>query len=156
MMIAGVAALFFGNLSAAQADELKPYQNTYCNVQTFIGPDSQKVAMALPLAHTNNIPVIIVGKSALNLPHTGYIMAHECCHHSLKHTSKLPNMHTRESLAQIEQEADQCAANLLQARGEYKAIQAAVIQARHDGQFARAEKITQSLEASSPSGYGFE
>jgi hypothetical protein len=150
------AFVIIGSHAAMAQQPAQRVSNQYCAVNTYIQPGISDVAMALPLPRTGGKPVILLNEQARSLPHFAYVLAHECCHHTLNHTQNMPQLHSRDELMELEREADRCAASLLQERGEFQAIHAAIDTARREGQWQRAEKISQSLQSASRAAYGFE
>ena len=82
-------------------------------------------------------PVIVVNASTLarNPAYGHFLMAHECCHHTLGHVRRFyegigqlgpqPFYYIRPALKQMELDADTCAVKMLKATHEPEAIEAA-------------------------------
>jgi len=82
-------------------------------------------------------PMIVVNSSMLsrNPAYGHFLMAHECCHHTLGHVRRFyegmgqlgpqPFYYIRPALKQMELDADTCAVKMLKAKNEPEAIEAA-------------------------------
>lgn len=82
-------------------------------------------------------PLIVVNASTLsrNPAYGHFLMAHECCHHTLGHVRRFyegmgqlgpqPFYYIRPALKQMELDADTCAVKMLKATNEPEAIEAA-------------------------------
>ena len=82
-------------------------------------------------------PMIVVNSSMLsrNPAYGHFLMAHECCHHTLGHVRRFyegmgqlgpqPFYYIRPALKQMELDADTCAVKMLNAKNEPEAIEAA-------------------------------
>ena len=82
-------------------------------------------------------PMIVVNSSMLsrNPAYGHFLMAHECCHHTLGHVRRFyegmgqlgpqPFYYIRPALKQMELDADTCAIKMLKAKNEPEAIEAA-------------------------------
>jgi hypothetical protein len=82
-------------------------------------------------------PLIVVNSSTLsrNPAYGHFLMAHECCHHTLGHVRRFyegmgqlgpqPFYYIRPALKQMELDADTCAVKMLKATNEPEAIEAA-------------------------------
>lgn len=82
-------------------------------------------------------PLIVVNSTTLaaNPAYAHFLMAHECCHHTLGHVRRFydgmgqlgpqPFYYIRPALKQMELDADSCAVKMLKATHEPDAIEAA-------------------------------
>jgi hypothetical protein len=131
-VIAGLR-LFCGNAEAGAW--LPTTDNPYCDIATYAlrGIPEQGVSML----DSNGRPVIVVNATTMtDQPAYGrFLMAHECCHHTLGHVQLYheglghlgpqPFFYIAPALKQMELDADCCAAKLLKSRNETDAIEAA-------------------------------
>jgi len=109
--------------------------NPYCDVTTYTLRDVPEQAMST--LDSNGNPVIVVNSLALrDKPAYGrFLMAHECCHHSLGHVKLYheefghlgpqPFFYIAPQLKQMELDADCCAVKMLKSKNETDAIEAA-------------------------------
>jgi hypothetical protein len=130
--IAGLG-LFFGS---AQAGRFLPtIENPYCPITTYTLRDVAELASSM--TDSGGRPVIVVNLQTLR-QHPSYgkfLLAHECCHHSLGHLGKFrkrlggvgpqPFFYIAPALKQMELEADCCAVRMLRERHEADGIEAA-------------------------------
>lgn len=132
--------------------------NPYCAVPTFISDRFNGQARAF--LTKNKRPMIVVDQQIIhrtNLVH--FLMAHECCHHTLGHLERrakpiaaINGRAITTAAAEMELEADCCAARILSRQGDEKAIAAGrIFMERFGGMatgfgyptgFARAHKIS--------------
>jgi hypothetical protein len=133
---AGMLALglFCGSASARQM-WLPTIDNPYCSITTYLLPELPEQAMSS--IDANDQPVIVV--SALTMAETQaygrFLMAHECCHHTLGHVAYLhrglghlgpqPFFYIAPALKRMELEADCCAVKMLKQTHEPESIEAA-------------------------------
>ena len=110
--------------------------NPYCAIATYVvGDFPQQATSAMD---ESGRPVIALDASILrsDLPYAHFLMAHECCHHTLGHvrltaTSELghlgpqPFYYIRPLLKTMELDADGCAVKMLKSTHELAAIEAA-------------------------------
>jgi hypothetical protein len=92
---------------------------------------------ATSMMDSNGRPLIVVNSSTLaqNPAYGRFLMAHECCHHTLGHVRRFyegigqlgpqPFYYIRPALKNMELEADTCAVKMLKATHEPEAIEAA-------------------------------
>jgi hypothetical protein len=130
--IAGLG-LFCGNAQAGRW--LPTIENPYCAVTTYTLRDVAEQASSM--TDTRGHPVIVINLRTLrDQPSYGkFLLAHECCHHTLGHVAKFkegfggegpqPFFYIAPALKQMELEADCCAVKLLRARHESDGIEAA-------------------------------
>lgn len=163
--IAGLG-LFCGGVSAQKSRFLPATENPYCEVTTYKLRDLAE--QALSTLDANGRPVIAVSAATLKeQPAYGrFLMAHECCHHSLGHvrryreglgnTGPQPFFYIAPALKQMELDADCCAVRMLKSKREKDGIEAARstmlgFGAEHTGAyyptgFERADNIVNCLE----------
>lgn len=131
--IAGLG-LFCGSAQAARM-WLPKTDNPYCDVTTYKLRDLPEQAMSM--LDSNGKPVIVVsGLTLADNPSYGrFLMAHECCHHSLGHIRRYqeglghvgpqPFFYIAPALKQMELEADCCAVKMLRQKRESDSIASA-------------------------------
>ncbi len=124
-------ALFCGSSQAARM-WLPKTENPYCDVTTYKLRELPEQAMSM--LDSNGKPVIVVsGLTLTEKPSYGrFLMAHECCHHSLGHIGRYreglghvgpqPFFYIAPALRQMELEADCCAVRMLRDKGEGNSI----------------------------------
>ena len=131
--LAGLA-LFCGSSQAARMWMPKA-DNPYCDIPTYTLRDVPEQAMSM--LDSNGTPVIVVNLTTLvDKPSYGrFLMAHECCHHTLGHVARYheefghvgpqPFFYIAPALKQMEIEADCCAVKTLKSRNDMESIAAA-------------------------------
>jgi hypothetical protein len=109
--------------------------NPYCDVTTYVLRDLPEQAMSL--RDSSGKPVIVVnGFTLADKPtYSQFLLAHECCHHSLGHMERFKDdlgqggpqrfYFIAPELKQMELDADCCAVKLLRSRTETGGIEAA-------------------------------
>jgi hypothetical protein len=114
---------------------LPSVDNPYCDISTRLLPDFPEQATSM--MDSKGRPVIVVNSTTLSRsPAYGhFLMAHECCHHTLGHVRRLydrvgqlgpqPFYYIKPALKQMELDADTCAVKLLKTTHEADAIEAA-------------------------------
>ena len=114
---------------------LPTIDNPYCDVTTYILPQFDEQASST--MDVRDQPVIVIDASMLkqSLPYAHFLMAHECCHHTLGHvrlTSESlgqlgpqPFYYIRPLLKTMELDADTCAVKMLKQTKEPDAIEVA-------------------------------
>jgi hypothetical protein len=114
---------------------LPSIDNPYCAITTRLLPDFPEQATSM--MDFRGRPLIVVNSTTLaQFPAYGhFLMAHECCHHTLGHVRRLydrvgqlgpqPFYYIKPALKQMELDADTCAVKLLKATHETDAIVAA-------------------------------
>jgi hypothetical protein len=119
--IAGLE-LFCGSSQAARM-WLPKTENPYCDITTYRARELPEQAMSM--LDSNGKPVIVVsGLTLVEKPSYGqFLMAHECCHHSLGHVRRYqeglghvgpqPFFYIAPALRQMELDADCCAVKML-------------------------------------------
>lgn len=129
-----VIGLFCGDASARPM-WLPKIDNPYCSITTYLLPDLPEQAMST--MDTSDKPIIVV--SALTMNETRaygrFLMAHECCHHTLGHVNNMhrelghlgpqPFFYIAPALKRMELEADCCAVKMLKQTREPESIEAA-------------------------------
>ena len=135
MAIVGAGlALYFGGAEAARV-RLPVAENPYCSIATYKARDVPEQAMSV--SDSGGRPVIVVNAGTLkdDPSYARFLMAHECCHHSLGHVNRYregrgavgpqPFFYIAPQLKQMELDADCCAVRLLRERREMDGIEAA-------------------------------
>jgi hypothetical protein len=109
--------------------------NPYCDVSTYTLRDVAEQAMSM--LDSNGKPVIVVNGLTLaeNPSYGRFLMAHECCHHTLGHVARYregfghvgpqPFFYIAPQLKQMELDADCCAVRMLKFKHETDSIEAA-------------------------------
>ena len=139
LSVAGALAAFAGLLLVcghAQAGRFLPtIENPYCAITTYTLRDVEEQASSM--TDSNGEPVIVINLATLreHPSYSKFLVAHECCHHTLGHVGKFrqglggvgpqPFFYIAPALKQMELEADCCAVKLLRQRHETDGIQAA-------------------------------
>jgi hypothetical protein len=112
--------------------KLSSTDNPYCDVRTYVLPDLPEQASSTT---KDGRPVIVIDASTLksDRPYAHFLMAHECCHHTLGHTRLTqqplggvgvqPFYYLRPLLKNMELDADACAVRMLKLTGEPDAIE---------------------------------
>jgi hypothetical protein len=126
--------LFAGRSDAARY--LPTTENPYCDITTYTLRDLPEQAMST--LDSGGRPVIVVNAGMLkdaSSPYGHFLMAHECCHHTLGHVRRYheslghlgpqPFFYIAPQLKQMELDADCCAVRMLRSRHEDDAIEAA-------------------------------
>jgi hypothetical protein len=113
---------------------LPSVDNPYCGVATYLMHDFAEQATSFNDGHGS--PVVVINSTTLaDHPDYGqFLMAHECCHHTLGHVRRYeglgqlgpqPFYYIRPQLKQMELDADSCAVKLLKSAHNQAAIEAA-------------------------------
>jgi hypothetical protein len=133
-VIAGGLALYFNGAEAARV-RLPTADNPYCSIATYKARDVAEQAVSV--SDSSGRPVIVVNAGTLkdDPSYARFLMAHECCHHSLGHVNRYresrgavgpqPFFYIAPQLKQMELDADCCAVALLREREELDGIEAA-------------------------------
>ena len=129
VLVAAIAGLgLFCSSSEAARMWMPKADNPYCDVTTYTLRDVPELAMSM--LDSNGTPVIVVNALTLtDQPAYGrFLMAHECCHHTLGHVGRFhegfghvgpqPFFYIAPALKQMELDADCCAVKLLRSRHE--------------------------------------
>ncbi|MBK5197471.1 MAG: hypothetical protein JJE37_04240 [Methyloceanibacter sp.] len=136
VIVAAIAGLgLFCGSSQASRSWLPTTDNPYCAITTYKLRDVAEQGMSL--LDSNGRPVIVVNAQTLaESPSYGrFLMAHECCHHTLGHVQRYhegfghvgpqPFFYIAPALKQMELDADCCAVKLLKSLHETDSIEAA-------------------------------
>lgn len=136
VLMAAIASLglFCGSSQAAKMWMPKA-DNPYCDVDTYRLREVPEQAMSM--LDSNGKPVIVVSATTLaDQPSYGhFLLAHECCHHTLGHVGRYreqlghvgpqPFFYIAPALKQMELDADCCAVKMLKSRHETDSIDSA-------------------------------
>jgi hypothetical protein len=134
LALAAFAALWLNCGGASAGRGLPTTDNPYCEITTYTLRDLPEQAMST--LDSSGHPVIVVSSSVLNqTPAYGrFLMAHECCHHTLGHVQRYhegfghvgpqPFFYIAPQLKQMELDADCCAVKMLQSLHETDSIEA--------------------------------
>jgi hypothetical protein len=131
--IAGLG-LFCGS-SHAPRIWLPKIDNPYCDVSTYTLRDVPEQAMSM-LDSNGRAVIVMSGRTLADQPAYGrFLMAHECCHHTLGHVDRYhegfghvgpqPFFYIAPALKQMELDADCCAVRMLKFKHETDSIEAA-------------------------------
>jgi hypothetical protein len=136
LTVAAIAVLgLFGGSSQAARMWLPKTDNPYCDVTTYTLREVPEQAMSM--LDSNGKPAIVVSSHTLaEQPLYGrFLMAHECCHHSLGHVNRYreslghvgpqPFFYIAPALRQMELDADCCAVKMLKEKNETDSIESA-------------------------------
>lgn len=108
--------------------------NPYCAITTYVLPDLAEQAMSTMDADEH--PVIVINGLTVRQAHAyaNFLMAHECCHHTLGHVANVhrrlgqlgpqPFFYIAPQLKGMELEADCCAVRMLKQKGDLDSIEA--------------------------------
>jgi hypothetical protein len=128
-----VLGLFCGTASARQI-WLPTIDNPYCSITTYLLPELPEQAMST--MDSNEKPIIVVSALTMNQARAygRFLMAHECCHHTLGHVNTFhrelghlgpqPFFYIAPALKRMELEADCCAVKMLKQTHEPESIAA--------------------------------
>jgi hypothetical protein len=128
---AACLALACGDVEAARMWMPKA-ENPYCDVPTYMLRDLPE--QALSIRDSSGKPAIVVSQYTLadHPAYSRFLLAHECCHHSLGHMERFgaglgqvgPQrfFYVAPALKQMELDADCCAVKLLKAKNETDGI----------------------------------
>ena len=131
--IAGLGLI--GASGAAARLWLPETTNPYCDVPTYVLRDLPEQAMSLH--DSSGKPTIVVsGFTLADKPdYSRFLLAHECCHHSLGHMDRFKDQlghvgpqrfyFIAPQLKQMELDADCCAVKMLRSRNDPSSIEAA-------------------------------
>ncbi|MGH9807386.1 MAG: hypothetical protein ACRD9W_09005 [Terriglobia bacterium] len=109
--------------------------NPYCDVSTYTLRDVPEQAMSM-LDSNGRAVIVVNGRTLADQPAYGrFLMAHECCHHTLGHVDRYrqgfghvgpqPFFYIAPALKQMELDADCCAVRMLKFKHETDSIEAA-------------------------------
>ncbi|MEG6509857.1 hypothetical protein V6C03_12875 [Methyloligella sp. 2.7D] len=125
-------ALFRSATVDARPMWLPEVENPYCDIATFVAPNVPEQAVSL--AGDDGKGMIVVSARTLSQsPEYGhFLMAHECCHHTLGHVRMFnqelgqmgpqPFFYIKPALRSMELDADCCAVKMLKATHEPMSI----------------------------------
>ena len=114
---------------------LPSVENPYCDIATYKLADFPEQATSLN--DRNGRAVVVINATIIREApdYAQFLMAHECCHHTLGHVRRYydglghlgpqPFYYIRPQLRQMELDADSCAVKLLKASDQRPAIEAA-------------------------------
>jgi hypothetical protein len=135
LVLATIAVLSLTHGGAQAGRGLPTADNPFCDVTTYTLRDLPE--QAISTLESNGRPVIVVSSSVLDqTPAYGrFLMAHECCHHTLGHMQHFheelghlgpqPFFYIAPQLKQMELDADCCAVKMLRAMHKTDSIEAA-------------------------------
>ena len=121
---------------AAQAGHWLPtIDNPYCPITTYMLRDVPEQAASMKDPRGRSV-IVVNRRTFRERPSYGkFLIAHECCHHTLGHVDKFrkglggqgpqPFFHIAPQLKRLELEADCCAIKLLRDRQEVDGVEAA-------------------------------
>jgi hypothetical protein len=130
-----VGAGLLGGPGEAARMWLPKTTNPYCDVTTYVLRDLPEQAMSLRDA--SGKPAIVVSGSTLadKPDYSRFLLAHECCHHSLGHMDRFKDQlgqvgpqrfyFIAPQLKQMELDADCCAVKMLRSKDDASSIEAA-------------------------------
>jgi hypothetical protein len=149
LSLVGTLALTAFALSCGSADAgrmwLPEMGNPYCDVTTYTLREVPEQAMSMQ--DSKGRPFIVVsGYTLADKPSYGrFLLAHECCHHSLGHVDRFskkkgvgrvgpqPFFYLAPELKQMELEADCCAIKILRSKNDTDGIGSAAEEMKHFG-----------------------
>jgi hypothetical protein len=109
--------------------------NPYCEVVTYVIPDLSEQASSTQDANDRSVIAIDAPTFKTARAYAHFLMAHECCHHTLGHTritsqsfgqlGPQPFYYIRPLLKNMELDADGCAVRMLTLNKEFDAIESA-------------------------------
>jgi hypothetical protein len=115
--------------------KLASVDNPYCDITTYVLPDFPEQASLTRTADDRSVIVIDASTLKSDPVYAHFLMAHECCHHTLGHTRLTqqrfggvgvqPFYYLRPLLKNMELDADSCAVRLLTLTRESGAIERA-------------------------------
>ena len=128
------ALVLYWSSAAAGRPWIPKTENPYCDVATYLLRDVPEQAMSMQ--DSKGRPVIVVnGYTLTHRPAYGrFLLAHECCHHSLGHVDRFskkkgvgrvgpqPFFYLAPELKQMELAADCCAIKLLRSSNDSDGI----------------------------------
>jgi len=109
--------------------------NPYCDISTYVLPDFPEQASSTRTADDRSVILIDASTLKSDSAYAHFLMAHECCHHTLGHTRLTqqrfggvgvqPFYYLRPLLKNMELDADGCAVRMLTLNREPEAIERA-------------------------------
>lgn len=133
LAIAGLA-LSWGSADARRMS-MPETKNPYCDIKTYTFRNLPQQAMSL--RDSKGRPIILVNTYTLadKPSYSRFLMAHECCHHSLGHVGRFsrgagpvgpqPFYYIAPALKGMELEADCCAIKILRSKNDADGIESA-------------------------------
>jgi hypothetical protein len=113
--------------------KLAAVDNPYCDIVTYVLPDFPEQASSTQTADGRSVIVIDASMLKSDRDYAHFLMAHECCHHTLGHTRLTtqqlgsvgvqPFFYLRPLLKNMELDADACAVHMLKLTKEPNAIE---------------------------------
>jgi hypothetical protein len=113
--------------------KLSSVDNPYCAIVTYVVPDLTTEASSTQTADDRSVIVIDASILKSEPDYAHFLMAHECCHHTLGHTKLTlrrsggvgpqPFYYLRPLLKNMELDADGCAVRMLRLTDEPDAIE---------------------------------
>lgn len=123
--------------------KLATLDNPYCDIRTYILPDFPEQASSTQTADDRSVIVIDASILKFDRPYAHFLLAHECCHHTLGHTRLTtqrsrglgvqPFYYLRPLLKNMELDADACAVRMLKLTKEPGAIERARVRMQEHG-----------------------
>jgi len=123
--------------------KLSSVDNPYCDITTYVLPDLPEQASSTETADDRPVIVIDVSMLKSDPAYAHFLMAHECCHHTLGHTRLTqqrfgsvgvqPFYYLRPLLKNMELDADACAVHMLMLSHEPDAVERARARMREFG-----------------------
>lgn len=115
--------------------KLSSVDNPYCDIQTYVLADLPQLAFSTQTKDDRSVIVIDASTLKSDRSYAHFLMAHECCHHTLGHTRLMqakakptgvqPFFYLKPLLRNMELDADRCAVRFLKLKGAHGAIQSA-------------------------------
>jgi hypothetical protein len=115
--------------------KLASIDNPYCAIVTYVLPDFPKQASSANTADDRSVIVIDASTLKSDRAYSHFLLAHECCHHTLGHTrltsqrsggvGPQPFYYLQPLLKNMELDADACAIRMLKLTKEPDAIERA-------------------------------
>jgi hypothetical protein len=115
--------------------KLSSVDNPYCDISTYVLPDFSEQASSTRTADDRSVILIDASTLKSDPAYAHFLMAHECCHHTLGHTRLTlrrfggvgvqPFYYLRPLLKNMELDADGCAVHMLTLTREPEAIERA-------------------------------
>lgn len=112
--------------------KLSSIDNPYCDISTYVLPDLPQLASSARTKDDRSVIVIDASTLKSDRSYANFLMAHECCHHTLGHIKLLqakasptgvqPFYYLKPLLKNMELDADRCAVRFLKLTGEREAI----------------------------------
>jgi hypothetical protein len=113
--------------------KLSSVDNPYCDIATYVLPDFPRQASSTRTANDRSVIVIDASILKSDPAYGHFLMAHECCHHTLGHTRLTtrrfggvgvqPFYYLRPLLRNMELDAEACAVRMLKLTKEPGAIE---------------------------------